>query len=81
MDRLLVAVVTDGFALSAALGLLLGGAGLLADRRARRRPPARVAAAGIPRPALGTAVPGAANTTRSRARGDGADESAPAGAA
>ena len=40
MDRLLVAVVTDGFALSAALGLLLGGAGLLADRRARRRPPA-----------------------------------------
>ena len=38
VDRLLATVVSDPFALSAALALLLAGAGLLADRRKPRRP-------------------------------------------
>lgn len=37
MELLLVAVVTNGFALGTALSLLLAGAFLLADRRGDRR--------------------------------------------
>ena len=52
MDRLLVAVVTDGFTLSATLALLLAGVGLLADcrkaRRPRPSPPRRPAARAAP---------------------------------
>ena len=48
MAGALATLVTDGFALSLALSLLLAGAGLLADRRERRS--ARTAAGQPSRP-------------------------------
>ena len=48
MAGALATLVTDGFALSLALSLLLAGAGLLADRRERRSP--RTAAGQSSRP-------------------------------